>query len=297
MVGSPLTKKERIMTNLEIQNRLSQLVKEERKITQEILQLLLLALEKKTYLELGYPSLFEWLVKGFGYSNAAAYRRIEAARLLQALPEVAEKLEKGDVNLSVLAKAQTAFRAEEKAGRPVTVGAKRELVEQLEGKSQAQAESKIREVFPEAQKREAKRVVNASCVRVSLNLSPEAARNLARVRELLSHKFPQGTDGELVAHALEFLLEKTDPLRRTSAAEAVRVRVHQKAQGGCEYADPATGKVCGSRYQVQVDHIVPRALGGSDQPENLRLLCRQHNLHEAERILGADTMRPYWRSA
>jgi len=286
------------MTNLEIQNRLTHLVKEERKITHEILQLLLLALEKKTYLELGYPSLFEWLVKGFGYSNAAAYRRIEAARLLQTLPEVAEKLENGEVNLSVLAKAQTAFRAEEKAGRPVSVEEKRELVEQLEGKSQAQAESKIREVFPETEKKEAKRVVNESCVRVSLNLSPEAAQNLARVRELLSHKYPQATDGELVAHALEFLLEKTDPLRKaTSAAEAVRVKVHQKANGACEYVCSESGKVCGSRYQVQVDHIVPRSLGGSDQPENLRLLCRQHNLIEAERILGADTMRPYWRSA
>jgi 5-methylcytosine-specific restriction endonuclease McrA len=57
--------------------------------------------------------------------------------------------------------------------------------------------------------------------------------------------------------------------------------------------NPATGKVCGSRYQVQIDHVIPKAFGGSDDPENLRPLCRQHNLLMAERVFGEHFMRQF----
>lgn len=62
-----------------------------------------------------------------------------------------------------------------------------------------------------------------------------------------------------------------------------RILARDKA---CTYKDPRTGKICGSTYQLQVDHIYPKALGGSDEPENLRSLCRKHNLLMAEKMLG-----------
>lgn len=280
------------MTNQELQQKLAKLVKEERKITQEILALIQLALERRVYLELGYPSCFEWLVKGFGYSNAAAYRRIEAARLLKTLPEAREKLESGELNLSVLAKAQSHFRAEEREGRAPTTEEKREVVKQLEGKSQTEAEEVLLESFPRALPREVKKVAAPDTLRLSVNLP---AQKLQRVRELLSHKFPKASDGELIAFALEFLLEKTDPLRKpTSAAEARRVKIVKSAEGACEYRDPSSGKRCGSRYQIQIDHIQPKARGGGNAETNLRVLCRQHNLQQAVKIFGEAKMRPYW---
>jgi hypothetical protein len=56
--------------------------------------------------------------------------------------------------------------------------------------------------------------------------------------------------------------------------------------GCCTYKDPKTGKTCGSTYQLEVDHIYPKALGGSDRTSNLRALCRKHNLLMAEKALG-----------
>ena len=35
--------------------------------------------------------------------------------------------------------------------------------------------------------------------------------------------------------------------------------------------------VCGATEDLTVDHIVPKARGGSDEPDNLRTLCRRHN--------------------
>jgi len=37
------------------------------------------------------------------------------------------------------------------------------------------------------------------------------------------------------------------------------------------------GRRCDARAFVEFDHETPKALGGTSQPENLRLLCRAHN--------------------
>lgn len=51
----------------------------------------------------------------------------------------------------------------------------------------------------------------------------------------------------------------------------------KKAQHCCEYQDPKTGRRCGSKYQLEVDHCHPIALGGGNELSNLRILCRAHN--------------------
>ncbi len=47
-----------------------------------------------------------------------------------------------------------------------------------------------------------------------------------------------------------------------------------------------SGIRCQSRRMLEIDHKKPRALGGSDELENLRLLCRAHNDAERRRLLG-----------
>jgi hypothetical protein len=51
--------------------------------------------------------------------------------------------------------------------------------------------------------------------------------------------------------------------------------VYDKAQGVCE--------LCGNDYDLEIDHIQPRALGGSDAPVNMRLLCRRCNVRAFHR--------------
>jgi hypothetical protein len=331
------------MTNYELAEKLGEFIRQERKITNEILHLINVALERRSYLELGYSSMFDWLVKGFGYSNAAAYRRIEAARLLKAVPEASRKLEDGQVNLTTLSKAQSVIKNQEKATvKKISSEFKAEVIGKIENKSTDHAERVLFSLFPEAaaqEKKEHRRVVDADTTRVSVNFSNDTLSDMARAKEILSHKFPNGSDGEILAYALKFLIKhmekenlashnkieqtaqakretKTEPMTQTaSAAEAIRVNDHEtqgtiaqpgwiskvgarritfkKYHGQCCFKDPRSGKICGIRYQVQVDHIIPRALGGSDDPSNLRLLCRQHNLMMAERILGKSCIEKY----
>ena len=52
----------------------------------------------------------------------------------------------------------------------------------------------------------------------------------------------------------------------------VRRRVWQRDGGRCSYADPQTARRCNSTHLIEIDHIVPHALGGAADPGNLRLL-------------------------
>ncbi len=66
---------------------------------------------------------------------------------------------------------------------------------------------------------------------------------------------------------------------------AVKHAVWTRDQGICQFVSRITGKKCLSRHRLQVDHIVPFALGGSSvDPEGLRLLCFSHNQWEARRL-------------
>ena len=51
----------------------------------------------------------------------------------------------------------------------------------------------------------------------------------------------------------------------------VRREVWRRDGGCCSYVDPHSGRRCGSRFLLELDHIVPFALGGDAQPSNLRL--------------------------
>jgi hypothetical protein len=47
----------------------------------------------------------------------------------------------------------------------------------------------------------------------------------------------------------------------------------------CQYRARPGFPQCGSRWQLEPDHIKPRWAGGTNEPENLQALCKNHNLH------------------
>ena len=58
-----------------------------------------------------------------------------------------------------------------------------------------------------------------------------------------------------------------------SIPAAVRREVWRRDSGCCTYVDRHTGRRCGSRFFLEIDHIVPVARGGGAEPANLRLRC------------------------
>ena len=82
------------------------------------------------------------------------------------------------------------------------------------------------------------------------------------------------------------------PDRSRHIPAATRDAVFKRDNGRCTYVG-STGKRCDATHNLQIDHVVPFARGGSNAPDNLRLLCSRHNKLEAERVYGANTTRRF----
>lgn len=296
------------MTNNELENELKEFIKDERRITAYILELINVAAERRVYLDRGFETLFDWLTKGLGYSEPAARRRIGAAQLIKSVPKAREKIESGLVNLTTLARTQSAIRCHEKiTGQPVSPETKADLLEKIERKSLTETELTLAAHLQGALSaihQDKRLVVDENTFRVATNFSVESMADLDRVRELLSHALPIDANlGDVISYLAKEFLRRKDPLQKRKAQTevaavnrrvngrravpaAVRRAVFQRDKGRCVFKDPRTGQVCGSRNRVELDHIVPVALGGDDSVENLRCLCSAHNKRVAELALG-----------
>jgi hypothetical protein len=69
----------------------------------------------------------------------------------------------------------------------------------------------------------------------------------------------------------------TSPVKRPSAAQTRR-NIFARARSACEN--------CGSTFALEIDHIHPKALGGSSDAENLRVLCKSCNQRAAIQVFG-----------
>ncbi len=87
---------------------------------------------RRLYLEYHHPSLFSFLTKELGLSNASAQLRIDSARLMREAPEVREGLQSGELSLSQLSAVQHAVRQKAKeSGKVVQAEVKRNLVQKI----------------------------------------------------------------------------------------------------------------------------------------------------------------------
>ena len=67
--------------------------------------------------------------------------------------------------------------------------------------------------------------------------------------------------------------------------KSLRAQIEARAEGHCEYCQ-APQIVCG--YRFHLDHIVPVAIGGSNEEANLALACASCNLAKSDRIAARD---------
>lgn len=292
-----------------LDQKLRSQVQTERKITHEILLTIQAIDITQCFRELGYSSLFSYLTLRVGYSEGATNRRISAARLLKQCPEVANKIQEGKINLSQIALAQAAIKQEEKKSRvKISVEQKQEVLASLEGKNHLETQKALLATFPEFEVPKAKVVAaKGKKVQVNLEFSEEEWAKVKGLLEHMSHKVPdQRLESALLYWAeqiekkREGSFEKKDGKksevpkeiscdmvtadtavgsrnRRKYISVKTKRHIFQKAQHQCEYVSPQTGVRCNSKSYLDAEHTTPLALGGTDELENLRVMCRSHN--------------------
>jgi hypothetical protein len=191
-------------------------VRSERKITAQILKMILNFEDNKYHIELGYSSLFDWLTKAHGYDEGSANRRIQAARAMRAVPEVEQKLQDGKTTMTNLVKVQSIFRH---SGQ-MSVEEKREVIERIEGQTTAEATKTLFKMFPDAAlkiNQDRRMIIDEEHVRYAYNLSQEQEEIVTRAKELLSHKIPNGSMAEIMTYLAAYFVERNDPLLEKSS--------------------------------------------------------------------------------
>jgi len=140
--------------------------------------------------------------------------------------------------------------------------------------------------------------------------------DLETLSTLLSHKVRRGDLAAVLHEAIRCGIEKHGkrkgavrparkvapkaPSKDPAAIPAeVRRQVWERDGGRCAWTGP-DGKRCGSRWQLEVDHVDPVARGGTSALGAVRVLCRlcreRHNLHYADRrIMPRRPTGSLWR--
>jgi cell division septum initiation protein DivIVA len=139
---------------------------------------------------------------------------------------------------------------------------------------------------------------------VRLSITEAEHEDLRKAQALLGHAVPSGDPAEVYARAMKHYLahlEKqrfgTKPAAAAPAASSgrgipkpLRRFVWERDGARCTFVGTG-GHRCEETRRLEIDHILPVAMGGRSTPENLRILCRAHNQHEADRVLGKERVQ------
>ena len=247
------------LTDSELIKDLKLLVLEERKCSAKILHHLKEMDRRRLFVEQGYGSLFDYAVHHLGYSSSAAYRRIQAARMLHEIPEIELKLTSGNLNLTHIADATVFFRE----NKIQDTNYKKEVLKQLESLSKKETAVKLHELSGKKTKR-----------MIHVPLSEDTVHKIEKWQGL--HPIKTSSD-ELVSDALDVAIIVAERNKfklvgnphKEKAAEGISAATKREVY----LRDHKRCTNCGTTHSLQFDHRTPKALGGSNDKENIRLLC------------------------
>ena len=302
----------------------------ERRAIAEVVKSLIPIMDEKLYVQEGYSSLFAFLTERCRYSEASAYRRIAAARVVKLKPESLEMLETGKLTLCSMAEMSKIINQENAAS----------LLEQTQGLSKRKTEALVAKQLPPAKvKRETIRKVAVTSLLPPVKTDNPTGSLFDQPQSRIEPELPKAPETQLppvVVTSYSFLADqefddllnqvilhtgckpvvellkttmrsflrdkrpKTEQMRPFNVGgryipKHVRQSVIERDQGQCCFVSE-NGVRCTSKAGLQIDHIAPFAKGGLTELSNLRTLCSAHNLYEAERAFGREKIHFHQRN-
>ena len=252
------------------------LVKEERRLTLSILFHFQEIERRKLYSDLRFPSLFEYAVSELKYSQASAQRRIEASRLLKDLPEIIGPLEREELSLTNVAAANSFFRSQKIKDPDI----KRKVLKNLEGKSTRECEQILLKLLGLiVPRKDSLKQVSEDMFELNLSIHKKVKEKWDMVKNLKSHKKMSRED--LLEYALDCVLEKEKKKQVVSKVVPVKVKNSRFIPKSVKIAvmkrDKGKCVQCSTRHKLQIDHVKPFSMGGTNSIQNLRVLCEPCN--------------------
>jgi hypothetical protein len=265
--------------------------------------------ERRLWTEAG--SLYKFLAQTFELTDDQIYPRLQTMRLIQALPELEVKLESGQLSVTNALKAQQVFAAESKI-RQVPIAEKREVIEILENTSTREADRILATRYPQLKSLPEKiKPIAENQNLIQFYVDDETLKQIEELKAQFSHQMPSGKMEDLIKILIKKVTTPKKPRTREAQTEqgqnagnnnpaptraktisiktrsryisaVARRELGKSRPQGCAYRDRNTGRICGSTYFLQMDHVHEFRNGGSNAAENLQWLCGFHNRHRFE---------------
>ena len=284
----------------------------------------------------GYSSLWEYVHKALGFSEAQTSDRVNAVRLISKVPQVKKELEEGNLSLTTAAKLGSHVKREQ-CEKEEAVG----LLQSVVGKSSREVEKVLAAESTQPARPDQIKVVTKDTTRIAIDVDQEFLDLMTRVQELSGH--PGSRPQELFKTAMsefvkrrevkpqevnaddknETTLHRTPAFKTGSASnedsvqvgcsaandfksdetqrsryisKEVRIKIRIRSGDRCEYVDPYTKRRCECRTKLQFDHHIPFAKNGESTLENIRHFCFAHNQLAAIQSFGEEKIRGYFKT-
>jgi hypothetical protein len=265
----------------------------ERKVQAEYIAYLVEIERRELHLELGYSSMFRFVVEELGHSESEALKRIQIARVAARFPKMFDLISENKMSLSALCLLcphldHANFDS---------------LTMECSGKTVRKVEEILATHFPDrkSDKKDSVKSVSEDDVLVQFHADKEFTELLEKAKARLSHKYPKAKLSDIFGEALRLLVEEKQPKSKREVAvqadaphsryipQGILAEVWTRDNGKCCFVSPITEKRCNETKWLEIDHVRPFALGGTSRdPENLRLVCRNHNQFFARKTFHWD---------
>ena len=296
--------------------------------------------ERKLYLDRAFSSMFAFCTGELGFSEAAAYNRIQVARAARRFPALIEAVRSGRVHLAGLrlltphlteenhaalvsraagrTKEQIAELVAALAPRPAPAAQIRKLPAALvpaPGLSAPPLAALTAPARPEEARSAA--VAQGTCrpqlaafvpvaedtYRLQLAISRQFREEIRDAQALLRHRVPDGDLATIFRAALAQYVAGVKKERfavgrapRSSpeavieaesrhVPDALKRAVYERDSGRCTFVSDE-GRRCDEKGALEFDHVDGFARTRQHDLDGLRLLCRAHNQHAAEKVYG-----------
>ncbi|MDB4941849.1 MAG: hypothetical protein JWP97_1383 [Labilithrix sp.] len=285
-----------------------------RRIDARMLRMLVEVEDRRLELRSAYTSIYDFCRRFLLMSESGAFRRSVAVKMVRRHPALLDHLAEGHLTLSSMVMLDGLLTNENAAS----------LVASIAGKTSSEAKAILVDRAPrpdvptrlERVVEQASLLVNAPVAEPSrarveplgearyalqMTVSERLHEKLERARDLLSHRQPDRDLGVMMEAAVDLLLAKLEKERLGKAERPRATPETATAKGGVSRAAVRTvfgrdgqrcgfydenGRRCPSRHMLELDHLQARALGGTDDPDNLAVRCRAHNRLHAEQDFG-----------
>jgi len=91
----------------------------------------------------------------------------------------------------------------------------------------------------------------------------------------------------------DFATLPTSAVKRKQISATLKREVWRKCDSKCSYVDSVSGKLCGSDHFLQIEHLLPVALGGKNELSNCTLRCFSHNQLAAIQVFGQNALKKH----